>query len=61
MNYLLNYLLVGVIFTLIYDLIQKYIVKNEKLQFTIGERILLMVAYPIVIIVTIYKIRKRDE
>ena len=55
------YILIGLIFTLIYDLIKTYLVKREELAFTNWERLMIVFGWPIIIIVSIRKGSKRND
>jgi len=55
------YILIGLIFTLIYDLIQAYLVKREELAFTNWERLMIVFGWPIIIFVSIVKGSKRND
>lgn len=61
MNFIINYLIIGVILTVIYDFIQKFVVNNDELHFTNWERVLLILGWPIIMIVSIIKTFKNDE
>lgn len=55
------YILIGLIFTLIYDLIQTYLVKRDELAFTNWERLMIVFGWPIIIFVSILKGSKRND
>lgn len=55
------YILIGLIFTLIYDLIQTYLVKRDELAFTNWERLMIVFGWPIIIFVSIVKGSKRND
>lgn len=55
------YLLIGTILTAFYDWLQQYVVKKENLVFTNWERILLITSWPIIIIISTLKRKRRDN
>jgi len=55
------YILIGTILTASYDYLQQKFVKKEELIFTNWERVLMIIGYPIIIILSILKKNKNKE
>ena len=57
LNYILTYLFIGVIFNFLFDLIINYI-ESEEHRFTIMERVMTTLLWPIALIVFVFNFIK---
>ena len=58
MKYIIIYAFIGIAISLIYDLLQTYVIKREELRFNNWERIALILLWPYLMIHSIYNIIK---
>ena len=57
LNYIFTYLFIGVVFNLLFDLIVNYI-EYEQARFTIAERVITALLWPIALAVFVYNFIK---
>jgi hypothetical protein len=55
------YILIGTVLTAFYDWLQHSVVKNEDLVFTNWERVLLIIGWPIIFLVSLIKTLKGGD
>ena len=58
MRYIIIYAFIGIIISLIYDLLQTYVIKREELRFNNWERFALILLWPFIMSHSLYNIIK---
>lgn len=56
---IMYYILIGTAISIVYDTIQKYLVKKEELQFNNWERLLIITSWPIIMLQIFIKVKRR--
>ena len=52
------YFLIGLIISLFYDLTNRYLIKDEKLEFNNWERLFVVLVWPIIMSISLYALYK---
>jgi hypothetical protein len=52
------YFLIGLVISLFYDLTNRYLIKDEKLEFNNWERLFVVLVWPIIMSISLYALYK---